>query len=136
MAAAKGLLWGGFVAFVAGVLLVDGHARLFAFDGSLGLVKLLVWVACVGFVAYSFYCSAHENLFRSIAKIGKLHWGRQIGLDLYLGLALTLFVIYLNEGSWLVVLAWLVPTLLYANQVTLLYVAVHFEELVARFGFS
>lgn len=45
-------------------------------------------------------------------------------------------VIYLNEGSSLVALAWLLPVLIYANQATLLYFAVHFDELIARFGFA
>jgi hypothetical protein len=136
MASAKNLLWGALVVFVAAVLWLDGHPRLFAFDGPLGGVKLVLWAVFAGFVAYSLYCSAHENLFTTIAKIGELHWGRQIGLDLYLGLGLTLLVIYLNEGSVLVALAWLVPLLVYANQASLLYFAVHFEELIARFGFA
>jgi hypothetical protein len=45
---------------------------------------------------------------------------------------LSLSVVYLHEGP-LAALAWLVPVLLFANLATLLYVAIHFEALVARF---
>jgi hypothetical protein len=133
MLSSKNLLWLAFVAFVALALSYDGHARLFTFGGPLAPIKLAIWVAFAGFLAYSVYCSARENLFRSVAKIGELHWGRQIGTDLYLGLLLALFVVYLNEGSALVALLWLVPALVFANLVTLLYFALHFEEIVGRF---
>jgi len=56
-----------------------------------------------------------------------------VSADLYLGLCLTLFVAYLNEGSVLVVLLWLLPTLFFANLATLLYFAVHYDAIVARF---
>jgi hypothetical protein len=46
---------------------------------------------------------------------------------------LSLSVIILHEG-FVVALVWLVPVLLFANLATLLYVAIHFEALVARFA--
>lgn len=67
---------------------------------------MLTWAAFVGFVAYSAYCTTRENLFTTVRKVSALHWGRQIGLDLYLGLCLSLFVVYLNERSALVALVW------------------------------
>jgi hypothetical protein len=121
-----------FGTFVLAALYFDGHADLFAFDKPLGLGKLVVWAAFVGFAAFSVYCSLHENLFKAVGKISELHWGRQIGTDLYLGLWLTLFVMYLNEGSLLVVGLWLLPTLAFANLATLLYFAIHFDEIVAK----
>ena len=58
---------------------------------------------------------------------------RQISLDLYLGLFLTSAVIYLHEGSLLVLLAWLPAILLFANLATLLYVAMNYDGLMAHF---
>jgi len=56
------------------------------------------------------------------------------GISLHaFGLLLFLAVIYLHQGSVLVLAAWLIPVLLFANLATLLYVAIHFETLVARF---
>ena len=133
MTSAKNLLWAAFLLFVGCALYFDWHGNLFAVTGPLMPVKLLIWAAFVGFTAYSVYCSSRENLFKSIEKISELHWGRQIGTDLYLGLLLTLFVVYLNEGSALVALLWLVPTLAFANLATLLYFAIHFDEIVGRF---
>ena len=60
-----------------------------------------------------------------------LHWGRQIGTDLYVGLFISLFIIFLNGGA-LVTLLWLVPILIYANLVVLLYIAINFESIVTK----
>lgn len=129
---ANSLSWGAYVAFVALALYFNWHPRVFAFDGQLGVVKLLVWGLFAGFLGYSIYCSSRENIFRSVPKISQLHWGRQIGADLYLGLLLALFVIYLNEGA-LAAALWLLPTLAFANLSILLYFGIHFDSIVAKF---
>ena len=131
--ATKNLFWVAFVAFVALALYSNRHDDVFATRGPLAAGKYVIWCAFLGFTGYSAYCSARENLFRSIAKMAELHWGRQVGIDLYLGLSLTLFIVYLNEGSALVTLLWLVPTLAFANLATLLYFAIHYDSIVARF---
>ncbi len=130
----KLLPWGVFAAFVAGAIGFGLHPAMFRFDGPMGLGKLVVWLAFLLFTAYSIYCSGRENIFRTIKTMSRLHWGRQIGIDLYLGLLLFLSVIYLHQGSLLVLALWFVPVLLFANLATLLYVAIHFESLVARFA--
>jgi len=125
--------WAAFAAFVVGALAFGWHDRMLSLDGPLGNGKPVVWAAFLGFLAYTAYCSSEENLFDSIRRITHLHWGRQIGIDLYLGLSLMLFVVYLNDGSLLAVALWIVPTLLFANLATLLYVAIHYEAIVSRF---
>jgi hypothetical protein len=124
--------WGVFAAFVACAVVFGWHPAIFRFDGPMGLAKAVVWLAFLSFTAYSIYCSGRENIFKTIKGMAQLHWGRQIGIDLYLGLLLSLSVIYLHEGV-VATLVWLVPVLLFANLATLLYVAIHFEALVARF---
>jgi hypothetical protein len=124
--------WGVFTAFVVGAVALGWHPAIFRFEGPMGAAKAVVWLAFLAFTAYSIYCSSRENIFRTIKSMARLHWGRQIGIDLYLGLLLSLSVIYLHEGFG-VVLAWLVPVLLFGNLATLLYVVIHFEALVARF---
>ena len=109
------------------------HETMFRFGGTLGGIKLLVWLALAGFLVYSAYCSSREDLFRSIGAIARLHWGRQIGIDLYLGLSIGILIIYLHEGS-IAVLIWLIPILAFANLSMLLYVAVNFDSIVARFA--
>lgn len=133
MANSKSIFWAVFLTFVGCALWFDGHVGLFAFGGPLGTAKRLIWAAWIGFLAYTVYCSSRENLFKTVGKMSELHWGRQIGIDLYLGLMLAVLVIYLNEGSALVALLWLLPGLLFVNLVTYLYFAIHFEEIVARF---
>lgn len=132
-ASLKLVFWGAFGVFFVSALVLDWNDGVLATSGPYLPAKLAVWAAFLGYLAYTVYCSAREDLFQSIARISELHWGRQIGADLYLGLVVTLFfVVYLNEGSALVALLWLVPTLLFANLATLLYLVLHFDELVAK----
>lgn len=128
----KSLLWGLFVAFFVAAVGLGWHDGMFSLAGPLGAGKLAVWAAFLGFLGYSIQCSARENIFKTIRTMNGLWWGRQIGLDLYLGLALTLFLIYLHHGG-LVVALWLLPTLAFANLATLLYFSIYYDSLVARF---
>lgn len=127
------LFWAIFAAFAVAAVAVEWHQQIAAFSGGLGIAKLFVWAAFFLFVAYSYYCSTQENIFKTIEKMGALHWGRQIGIDLYIGVGLSLVLIYLNEGSIWVLLFWLLPMLLFANLATLLYVALNVESLAAHF---
>jgi hypothetical protein len=125
------VLWGLYGAFALAALLSNLRETTFRFDGPLGEVKAVVWLALLAFFCYSVYCSTQENFFRSVRSIVKLHWGRQIGADLYLGLFVSLLIIFLNDGA-LVALIWLVPMLIYANLVILLYVAINFDSIVMK----
>ena len=125
------VLWGLYGAFALFALSSNLHATTFQFSGPLGEIKAIVWLALFVFLGYSVYCSFQENFFRSLRSIAALHWGRQIGADLYLGLFVGLLIIFLNEGI-VVALVWLVPTLIYANLVILLYVAINFDSIVAK----
>jgi hypothetical protein len=128
----RALFWTSYVVFFALALYFGWHPGILAFSGPLAAVKLLVWLAFAGFLSYSIYCSAREDLVRSIERIAELHWGRQIGADLYLGLLLALLIVYLNEGA-VTAFLWAIPTLFFANLSILLYFAIHFDEIVARF---
>ena len=127
------LLSVGFAVFVLLALYLGWHAQMLSFAGPLAGVKILVWSAFLAFTGYSAYCSAKEDLFATVRRMAEWHWGRQIGVDLYIGLLLSVFVVYLNEGSALVTLCWLVPVLLFGNLATLLYVVIHFDRIVAHF---
>ncbi len=125
------LLWGLYALFAVYAMLAYTRDTTFQFSGTLGGVKAVVWLALVAFVGYSVYCTFRENFYRSVRSIATLHWGRQIGMDLYLGLFIAVFIIFLNEGM-LVALIWLVPILIYANLVVLLYLAIHFDSIVTK----
>lgn len=124
--------WGIFFAFAIAAIAFSWHDAILQFSGAIGLGKGVVWIAFLLFTGYSIYCSSRENIFKSIGRIAQLQWGRQIGIDLYLGLLLFFFVVYLHSGPTVLFL-WLLPTLLFANLATLLYVAIHFESLISRF---
>ena len=125
------VLWGLYGAFALFALSANMQETTFQFSGPLGGIKAIVWLALFVFLGYSIYCSFTENFFRSVRSITTLLWGRQISADLYLGLFVALFIIFLNEGAS-VALLWLVPILVYANLVVLLYLAINFESIVAK----
>ena len=125
------MLWSFYAAFAAFALYSNWQETTLDFSGQLGGVKAIVWLSLLGFLGYSIHCSFRENFFRSFKSIAALHWGRQIGADLYLGLLIGLLVISLNDG-FVVALIWLVPILVYANLTMLLYVALHFDEIVFK----
>ena len=126
------VLWALYGAFAVYALYAYWHETMFGFSGPLGNAKLVLWLALAGFLIYSVYCSLREDLFRSIGAIARLHWGRQIGTDLYLRLFIGILIIYLHEGP-IIALIWLIPTLAFANLSILLYVAINFDSIVARF---
>jgi hypothetical protein len=128
----KSIPWLAFAVFSGCALLFGRSEELFISRSALPAGKYLAWAAFIAFLAYSIYCSSRENIFRSVASMARLHWGRQIGIDLYLGLAIFLFLIYLQQGSVLVVLLWLLPVLAFANLATLLYLAIHYDSVVAK----
>ena len=125
------VLWSLYGAFALFAVYANLNETTFRFAGPLGGVKALVWIGLCGFLGYSIYCSSQENFFRSVKSIASLYWGRQVGIDLYLGLCIGLFIIFLNDGL-LVALIWLVPVLIYANLVFLLYFALHFDDIVTK----
>lgn len=128
----KIFFWGVFALFFICAIAFSWHDKMFTLNNPLSFGKYIVWTVFLAFLSYSIYCSSKENLFKSIRKMAELHWGRQIGIDLYIGLSLTLLIIYLNEGSLLVVALWFLPILLFANLATLLYFAIHFDSIVSK----
>lgn len=124
------ILYFGFAAFA---MLTHSSEPLFSTVGPYGVGKAVTWLLLAGFLAFSIYCTTKENFFKSILKINSFLWGRQVGIDLYIGLLVPLLLIYLNEGSLLVVAIWFVPILIMANLATLLYLAMNYQSLVAHF---
>ena len=125
------VLWGLYGAFALFAIFSNIQETTFQFSGPLGGIKAIVWLALFAFLGYSVYCSFKENFYRSVRSIATMHWGRQIGADLYLGLFVSLFIIFLNEGA-LVAAIWLIPILIYANLIVLLYLAMNFDTIVTK----
>jgi hypothetical protein len=125
------VLWSFYASLAAFAIYSNWQETTLTFSGQLGGIKAIIWLGLLGFLGYSVYCSFQENFFRSVTSIAALHWGRQIGADLYLGLLIGLLIISLNDG-FVIALFWLVPILVYANLAILLYVALHFDEIVLK----
>ncbi len=128
----NGVSWAAYALFVGVAIYAHGDAGTFSIQTDMASVKFLIWGTWLGFTGYTVYCSSRESLFATVARMSRLHWGRQIGADLYLGLLLALLVIYLHQGA-LVAALWTLPTLAFGNLSILLYFALNFDSLVARF---
>lgn len=96
-------------------------------------IRWIALVLLILFSGYTVHASRTESFGRSLKTVLALKWGRQVTMDLYLGLFLFNFFVYLNEGSMLLVAAWLIPTLLLGNIVPLIYFVVNFNALVSHF---
>ncbi|MCA9541720.1 MAG: hypothetical protein KC620_22640 [Myxococcales bacterium] len=124
--------WLAYLAFAAGAFALTADERLFSFSGRGAPGKAAVWVVWIGFLLYSVVASTKANLFDTIREMSGDWWGRQIGTDLYIGITMFAALIYFNEGSPLTLLIWLAPLIIYANLTTLLYLAIHYDQIVDK----
>lgn len=126
-------LWIIYVIFVSLALIFKGDEPLFVSQGPYPFGKWLIWLILGIFLAYSLHCHIKENFFKTMGITGRYYWTKQIGVDLYIGVALSTAIIFLDSGSLLVVGLWLVPLILFANLATLLYVAMNYDSIVSHF---
>ena len=125
-------LWIIFIAFAIMGIATKKDASVFISQGPYGYGKYIIWLLFFSFLGFTIYCNSKENFFKSIKRMSEMHWGRQVGLDLYIGLLLPLLIIYLHGGAY-VFLLWIVPVLINANLFTLLYFGLNYDSLVAHF---
>jgi len=129
----RNFLWVIFAGFAALAVAFKGDEPLFAASGPYAFGKYITWALFFGFLAYTIYCSNQQSFLKSIPRITKEIWVRQISIDLYIGVMMAIFLIYLNEGSLVFVLLWLIPILMFANLAVLLYVAMNYASIVSHF---
>lgn len=125
--------WLVYAVFAAVIIVTRQDQHWLFSNGPYGWGKLLTWLVLVTFLVYTIYCNTKENFFKSLKKMYSFLWFRQIGIDLSLGLVMFGFLIYLNTGSVLAFLIWLVPMTLFGNLATLLYLAVNYDSILSHF---
>ncbi|MEO0398206.1 MAG: hypothetical protein AAF224_02150 [Pseudomonadota bacterium] len=130
----RNLLWGVFFAFVAVALFTNWSPQLLQFNGMVGITRLVLIAVWVGFLVYSLYCSAHENIFRTIGGMSRLYWGRQVIFDLYISVFLSVSVVYLVTGSIVQTLLWALAMIPFANLAILLFLILHLDTIFAAFA--
>ncbi len=129
----RNALWVFYAAFLLIAVATSDSSLHIGYLGPLAGGKYFVALAFAAFLAYSLYCSARENFFRSVKKINRFDWGRQIGIDLYISVTLSLALIWLNDGA-VTILAWLVPVLIFANLAILPYIFLNYGSLIGHFA--
>jgi hypothetical protein len=122
-----------FSLFVIIVFITNWHDKIFSFSQPLAFGKVLLLTMLIGFTAFTFAISFKENFFKSLKKVIAYRWGMQIGLDLFIGQILFLFIIYFFTGSILSVILWIGPFIVFGNLATMLYFFIHYDAIVAIF---
>lgn len=89
----------------------------------------IFWVILfLSFAGYTLYAIRKENFWSSCRKVFALVWGRQVTLDLYIGLLLFHFFVYIHSGSLTTTGLWLLPSLVLGNIIPLIYVIVNYPS--------
>jgi len=127
----RNFLWVIFILIVFLAIATKKDSFIFISEGPYSFGKYIIWLLFFSFLGYSVYCSSKENFFKSLKRISAMLWGRQIGIDLYIGLLIPMLIIYLHAGT-LILLVWIIPVLMYANLATLLYLALNYDSIVAH----
>ncbi len=128
----QNVLWILFFGFAFFAICSREDTFIFASQSPFAIGKYMSWVIFFCFLTYSIYASSKENFFKTLIGVHKMLWGRQIVIDLYIGLLLPLLIVFLHGGTF-VFLVWLIPILIYANMATLLYLALNYDSLVSYF---
>jgi hypothetical protein len=121
-----------YIAFVIAVIGTNWHEKLFDFSQKMALGKVLILLIWLSFSILTIKYSIEENFFKSLKKITDFRWGRQIGLDLWVGQTLALIIVYWFTGSFLTVLLWLIPFIVFGNLATLLFFFMNYDALVGQ----
>ena len=128
------ILWAFLAVFLLATSLIPGlaPAGTNSSQNSMGLTiaQLGTGLAWLAFLIYSIRCSMKESLVKTMKRMAGTYWGRQIGLDLYIGLIMFSAMVFAVEGSLWIGLLWLIPTLIYGNLVPLFYLATRLPQIV------
>lgn len=127
-------LWLIYAAFLILAILFGGREAMLSFSGAYAAGKIGVFLVFGGFFVFSLYATKHENFFKTIFAMNRTLWGRQVGLDLYISVFLSLALIYMIEGSVVVMLFWAAPVLLFANLAILPYILLNFGAIIGHFA--
>lgn len=125
------IIWAIFFIISAATIATNWSPQLWQYRGAASLGKYALWVCFVAFVVYGLYATRREDFFKALRKIGAYYWGKQIAIDLYIGFAFFLIFIGWHQGIYAALL-WALPVLVYGNQLTLLYLAVHYDSIFAK----
>ena len=122
------LFWFFYLAFLLIAMNYGSRESLFS---NIGTGKIMILMIFAGFVIYSLVATEKENFFKTVRIVNGYYWGRQIGIDLYISVFLSLMLIYLVEGSFVVLALWFVPVLIFANLAILPYILLNYSAIAS-----
>ncbi|MEM8937489.1 MAG: hypothetical protein AAGC77_13905 [Pseudomonadota bacterium] len=126
--------WALFYLFLAIAVYLNWCPELLRVGTGVEITRLILIAAWLGFLGFSHYCSQRENIFRTVNTMLTYFWGRQIGIDLYISVSLSLGLVYLVTGSFAETLLWSIAFIPFANLAILPFIILHLHEISAAFG--
>lgn len=123
--------WGVFAVWATVAIALNWDDQLLDFSGSAGAIKAVMIVGWLGFLAYSWHCTRHENFVRSVREIWSKLWGKQIIFDLYISVFLSIAIVYIVTGSVAVTVFWSVAMIPFANQAIMLFAIIYLDRFIA-----
>ena len=96
-------------------------------------MRSILVLVLIFFTGFTIFTIATESFFPACSEIWAFQWGKQLTVDLYIGLLLFVYIIYLFEKSVLKTVAWLVPTLILGNLIPLLYLVLNYKRVIKTF---
>ena len=124
-------LWMFYAVFLILALLFGARENLVTTTAPYPMVKYLIFGGYIAFLAYSLIATERENFFKTVSTMNRLWWGRQVGIDLYISVALSLVLIWVIDGP-VVLLLWAVPVIIFANLAILPYILLNYAAIVSQ----
>ena len=122
-----------YVVFLTAAVLFGGREPFFFTESEYAGGKYVLLAIYFCFLVYSLQAARRENFFKSLTMIIKLYWGRQVCLDLYVSVVLSLIFIYMVEDSIGIFMLWILPVLVFANLAILPYLILNYGLIVGYF---
>ena len=129
----KAILWPAYWLFVGVAVFTNWNDQLLQINNGVGLVRIFLIIAWAAFVVYSIICSRNESIFKTIGVMKNLYWGRQIGIDLYISVFLSISLVYLVTGSTVQTFLWSLAFIPFANMAILLFIILYLDQIVSVF---
>lgn len=124
-------LWLFYAVFLVLALIFGARENLVTTTAPFPIAKYVIFGGYIAFLAYSLIATKRENFFKSISILNRLWWGRQVGIDLYISVGLSLALIWMIDGP-LVLLLWAVPVIIFANLAILPYILLNYAAIVSQ----
>ncbi|MEM6914728.1 MAG: hypothetical protein AAF511_12205 [Pseudomonadota bacterium] len=129
-------IWCGFALYVVIALVTQWDNDLLRVDSSVGGVRWVLIMMWLSFCTYSLVSAVRENFFKALRTMLQSYWGRQICIDLYISVLLSIGLVWMVTSSVIETILWSLAIIPFANLAILLFVILRLDDILAAFGLA